>query len=190
MRKNFVRGMVAITMAAVLMAIPAYAMPRIGAYAPITIRQVSSIEDDGVPDYYHGYLTLNYNLLNEQCYLIGSDNYVSGRAAGVVSDVKTLTDSVNFTLAMDYGRWLGGEQAVEYYTVNITPDKSIATIKDGDLVTVYGEVNTWTDKFGVENGWATVSSPDIEAWQVSIYPSDTNIDTIFNMWHSDDLGDY
>lgn len=55
---------------------------------------------------------------------------------------------------------------------------------------MYGEVNTWTDKFGVENGWATVSSPDIEAWQVSIYPSDTNIDTIFNMWHSDDLGDY
>ena len=42
MRKNFVKSMVTITMAVVLMATPAYAMPRIGAYVPITANQVSS----------------------------------------------------------------------------------------------------------------------------------------------------
>ena len=42
MRKNFVKSIVTITMAVVLMATPAYAMPRIGAYVPITANQVSS----------------------------------------------------------------------------------------------------------------------------------------------------
>lgn len=191
MRKLFVKSMVTIILAVVLMTSPAYAMPMIGASAPITVKQVSSVEDDGVPDYNHGYITLNYNYLNEQCCLIGYDNYVSGRVAGVVSDVETSMGTTTFVIAMDIGKWQGGEQAIEYYTVSLTPDKSFVTIKDGDLVTVYGEVNTWTDScFGVENGWATVSSPYIDAWQVSVYPADTSIDTIFDTWHSDDLGKY
>ena len=107
-----------------------------------------------------------------------------------VSDVETSMGTTTFVIAMDIGKWQGSEQAIEYYTVSLTPDKSFVTIKDGDLVTVYGEVNTWTDSFGVENGWATVSSPYIDAWQVSVYPAGTSIDTIFDTWHSDDLGEY
>ena len=190
MRKIFVKSMVTKILAVVLMTLPAYAMQMIGASAPITVKQVSSVEDDGVPDYNHGYITLNYNYLNEQCSLIGYDNYVSGRVAGEVSDVETSMGTTTFVIAMDIGKWQGSEQAIEYYTVSLTPDKSFVTIKDGDLVTVYGEVNTWTDSFGVENGWATVSSPYIDAWQVSVYPAGTSIDTIFDTWHSDVLGEY
>lgn len=190
MRKNFATKLSVLMMTVALVATPTYAMPRIGSYAPITVKQVSSVADDGVPDYEHDYLTLNYNYLNDQCDLIGYDNYVSGRAAGVVSDVSTSADSISFVLAMDIGKWQGGAQDIEYYTVSVTPDKSLTTIKDGDLVTVYGEVNTWTDDFGYENGWSTVSSPYIEAWQVSVYPAGTSVDTIFNTWHSDDNGDY
>ena len=182
-----IKKVTASIMASIIFATPVMASTS-GAVAPVTVRSVSSIYDDGVPDYVNTYFVLTYEYINLNGGVPGT--FVPGKIVGIVTDEPTVGEdgSIDFSVTMDVSAWYGGSDGYgkEYFWVNCEPNEMHATVRSGDLVTVYGEVDAWTNMFGVDNVWSTVADPWIEAFQISVYPADYDINAIYDIWHSDD----